>query len=106
MGQQATETKKREVKPLNGVDTPALFATINAVGEQRELAKFQFRASNRWVKGTNSRSRMESYSGAGGDHEQTGDFQYDADHPPVLCGEGKAPTPVEYLLHALATCLT
>jgi uncharacterized OsmC-like protein len=103
---QATETKKREVKPMNGVDTPSLFATINAVKEQRELAKFQFRASNRWVKGTNSRSRMEGYSGAGGEHEQTGDFQYDADHPPVLCGEGKAPTPVEYLLHALATCLT
>jgi uncharacterized OsmC-like protein len=106
MGQQAIETKKREVKPLNGVDTPSLFATINAVKEQRELAKFQFRASNRWVKGTNSRSRIEGYRGAGGDHDQTGDFQYDADHPPVLCGAGVAPTPVEFLLHALAACLT
>ncbi len=28
----------------NGVDTATLFATINAVSEQRELARFQFRA--------------------------------------------------------------
>jgi uncharacterized OsmC-like protein len=49
---------------------------------------------------------MESFSGAGGDHDQPGEFQYDADHPPVLCGEGLGPTPVEFLLHALAACLT
>mgnify|MGYP003573592976 CR=1 FL=1 len=97
---------RREPKPLNGVDTPALFATINAVGESPELAKFRFRATNRWIQGTHSETRMEKYSGAGGDHEQTADFRYDGDHPPVLCGRGNAPTPVEYLLHGLASCLT
>jgi uncharacterized OsmC-like protein len=102
----APKKTKAAARPLNGVDTPSLFATINAVGQQPELAKFQFRASNRWVKGTHSRSRMEPYAGAGGEHEQTGNFEYDADHPPVLCGAGVAPSPVEYLLHALATCLT
>ena len=30
----------------------------------------------------------------------------DADHPVVLTGADNAPTPVEYLLHALAACLT
>lgn len=97
---------RREPKPLNGVDTPALFATISAVGESPELAKFRFRATNRWIQGTHSETRMEKYSGAGGDHEQTADFRYDGDHPPVLCGRGNAPTPVEYLLHGLASCLT
>jgi uncharacterized OsmC-like protein len=97
---------RREPQPLNGVDTPALFATINAVDGQRDLAKFQFRATNRWIKGTHSQTRMESYSGAGGTHEQTADFRMDGDHPPVLCGAGNAPSPVEYLLHGLASCLT
>ena len=33
-------------------------------------------------------------------------FTYDADHPPVLVGADNGPTPVEFLLHALAACLT
>ena len=103
---QSSPKPRREKRPLNGVDVPTLFATINAVGEQPELAKFQFRASNKWVKGTHSRSRIEGFSGAGGEHAQTADFVYDADHPPVLCGAGNAPVPVEFLLHAIAGCIT
>ena len=34
------------------------------------------------------------------------EFVYDADHPKVLVGRDQAPTPVEFLLHALASCLT
>jgi uncharacterized OsmC-like protein len=30
----------------------------------------------------------------------------DSDHPEVLVGKDNAPTPVEYLLHAIAACLT
>ncbi len=92
--------------PMNGVDIAALFGTINVVKDQRDLAKFQFRASNTWLSGTHSRTRIESFSGAGGNHTHTADFTYDGDHPQVLCGTGRAPTPVEFLLHALATCLT
>ena len=104
--QSPQQRPRREKRPLNGVDVPTLFATINAVAEQPELAKFQFRATNEWIKGTHSRSRIEGYRGAGGEHAQTGDFTYDGDHPPVLCGAGNAPTPVEFLLHALAACIT
>lgn len=105
---QETSTKpaRKEKRPMNGVDVPTLFATINAVAEQPELAKFQFRASNEWIRGTHSRSKIEGYSGAGGEHAQTGDFVYDGDHPPVLVGAGNAPTPVEFLLHALSACIT
>ena len=102
---QAVETKT-ERGPRNGVDTPTLFATLNAVKGQPELAKFQFRATNRWVRGTNSRTRIEPFKGAGGVHAHKGDFQYDADHPAVLVGGDAAPTPVEFLLHAIAGCLT
>ncbi len=92
--------------PLNGVNTPVLFATINAVKGTPALAKFQFRASNRWVSGTFSETRVESFSGAGGEHNHVTEFRYAADHPNVLVGEDRAPTPIEFLLHALATCIT
>ena len=44
------KTSKPEPTPRNGVDTKALFATINVVKGQPELAQFTFRASNRWLK--------------------------------------------------------
>ncbi len=96
---------RREPVPLNGVDTPNLFATINAVGQQPELAEFRFRATNRWLSGTHTRTEIGPFSGAGGEHEHAQRFEYDGDHHPVLCGQGNAPAPIEYLLHALASCI-
>jgi uncharacterized OsmC-like protein len=91
----------------NGVNTTALFGTINLVKEQPELAQFQFRASNEWVRGTHSRSTIRGFYGAGQeDASREHDFVYDADHPAVLTGTNQGPTPVEFLLHALAACLT
>lgn len=103
---QSTMTSPRKREPLNGVDTPTLFATIDAVAGQRELAKFRFRATNRWISGTHSRSTIRSFYGAGGNQEHVRDFTIDADHPQVLVGADNAPTPVEILLGALASCLT
>jgi uncharacterized OsmC-like protein len=99
-------TPTRERAPLNGVDTPTLLATINAVGAQPELARFQFRATNTWQRGTHSRSRIEAFSGAGGEQAHATAFEFDADHPQVLVGADQGPTPVEFLLHGLAACLT
>lgn len=90
----------------NGVDIDTVFATINAVAEQRELAEFQFRATNEWVAGAHSRTTISGFSGAGGDHAHAATFEYDADHPQVLVGTDNGPTPVEYLLVAIASCLT
>src|SRR5262245_2876447 len=100
------ETKKKDRGPRNGVDTPTLFATLDAVKAQPAIAQFQFRVSNRWISGANSRSRMEVFTGAGGQHEHKRTYEYDADHPAVLVGSDEAPTPVEFLLHGLATCIT
>lgn len=97
---------KKMPEPRNGVDTPTLLATINAVAGQPELAKFRFRATNTWQQGTHSRTRIDAFSGAGGDHQHQTEFVYGGDHPAVLVGGDNAPTPVEFLLHALASCLT
>ena len=102
-----TTTKPRKAKlPLNGVDTPTLFGTLDVVKGQPELAKFQFRASNRWKSGTLSETTIGTFSGAGGEHAHKTTFTLNADHPGVLVGEDRAPLPIEYLLHALATCIT
>ena len=93
-------------EPRNGVQTPDLLATINVVKESPALAKFRFRATNRWVSGTYSESRVESFSGAGGEHSHVTQFRYGADHPTVLVGLDRGPAPIEFLLHALAACIT
>ncbi len=90
----------------NGVDTVTLFATLDAVKEAPEAAKFQFRARNRWVSGTHSRTTIDDYFGVGEERAHEAATVHDIDHPKVLVGSDKGPTPVEYLLHALAGCLT
>jgi uncharacterized OsmC-like protein len=99
-------TTKPERGPLNGVDVPTLFATVNAVKAQPDLALFTFRASNRWQQGAHSRSRIEAFYGAGTEHRHVRDFEFDADHPEVLVGRDNGPLPVEYLLVAIASCIT
>jgi uncharacterized OsmC-like protein len=90
----------------NGVDTSTLFATLDAVKAAPQAAQFQFRADNEWVTGTHSRGTIHGFFGVGEErtHERT--FHFDADHPAVLVGRDNGPTPVEYVLHALAACLT
>lgn len=91
---------------LNGVDVPTLFATLDAVKAQPEIAAFQFRASNTWLAGTHSRSTVHGYFGAGQEMQHKQPTVIDTDHPEVLVGKDHAPTPAEMLLPALAACLT
>src|SRR5436190_8216698 len=95
-----------DANPRNGVDTDALFATINVVKDERELAQFQFRATNTWIRGTHSRGSIAGFYGAGQEHSHSVAWEYDADHPLVLTGKDNGPTPVEYVLLGLAACLT
>jgi uncharacterized OsmC-like protein len=90
----------------NGVDTATLFATLDAVKQAPEAARFQFRARNQWVSGTHNRTTIAGYFGVGEEraHERT--FVFDADHPAVLVGTDQGPTPAEFVLQALAACLT
>ena len=92
---------------MNGVDVPTLFATINAVGEQPELAKFQFRASNRWVKGTHSRSSHRGLQRCRRRARADGGLRVRRSTTrPSFAAGGSAPSPVEFLLHAIAGCIT
>ena len=90
----------------NGVNVEGLFAALDAVRQAPEAAKFQFRATNEWIRGTNSKSTIHDFFGLGGEQAHLESFQYEADHPEQLIGRDCAPTPVEFLLHALAACIT
>ena len=71
-----------------------------------EAGRFQFRVTNRWVSGTHSRGHVQSFFGVGQEQEREHEFVLDADHPVVLVGHDNGPTPAEYLLAALASCLS
>ena len=91
----------------NGVDTGRMFATLDLIKQQPELAKFQFRATNRWLGGAHNRSSIKDFYAAGGeDTSRREGFQIDAGEPAILLGTDTGANPAEYLLHALAACLT
>jgi len=91
----------------NGVDTGRMFATLDLIKAHPELAKFQFRATNRWLGGAHNRSTIKDFYAAGGEDTSRGEeFEIDAGEPAILLGTDTGPNPAEYLLHALAACLT
>jgi uncharacterized OsmC-like protein len=102
----STTVTSTDRPPRNGVDVPRLFATLDAVKDQNEIATFQFRATNTWVSGTHSRSQFSGFFGAMQEMEHKNVTVLDADHPAVLVGEDNAPTPIEFILHGIAACLT
>jgi uncharacterized OsmC-like protein len=91
---------------LNGVDVDQLVATVNAVQQNPELARFQFRAHNEWITGGQSRTSIQGFYGAGQeDISRRTPFIVEGDEPPVLLGGNNGPNAVEAVLHALASCL-
>jgi uncharacterized OsmC-like protein len=98
---QVMETKR------NGVDTEQLFGTLDAVRSQPELAAFRWRVTNEWLAGAHNRSTIREFYGAcQEDTSREQAFTADAGEPAILCGTDQGPNPAEYLLHALAACLT
>ncbi len=100
-----SQTTSNEI--INGIDVGRIRETVEAVRRTPSLATFQFRAANHWVDGGHNRSTIKSFYGAGQeDTLRTTAFVLDTDKPPVLLGKNQGPTPVEFVLHALAACLT
>ena len=92
---------------VNGVDLDRLSGTIEHVTADPALARFQFRARNHWIDGGYSRTTIKDFYGAGQeDTTRTEPFSVDSDEPPVLLGQNRAPNTVEYVLHALAACVS
>ena len=96
-----------ENRNINGVNVDQLFSTIDAIKENPGLAKFEFRANNRWINGGHNRTNVKDFYGAGReDDSRKQTFVFDNDEPVVLLGEDNGANPVEFVLHALAGCLT
>lgn len=89
----------------NGVNVEALFATLDAVRAQPDIARFQFRSAHRWVSGTHNQGTIHGFYGAGQELQHERETRIDADHPAVLVGADNGPTPAELLLNALGACL-
>lgn len=100
--EQATTTERPG--ETNGVPTAKMFGAIAKFTDNPALAAFRFSASNTWVDGTASTSSIENWYGIGADQKHVQEFQFSCDHPTL--GHGYGPTPQEYVLHALACCIT
>ena len=95
------------VATRNGLDLTALAGTVAALKADPPLARFEFRAANRWIDGGENRSTIQGFYGAGAeDTSRTEPFVFTNGEPPVLLGRNEGANPVEFLLHALAGCVT
>lgn len=93
-------------KIVNGVNVTELFNTIEAIKGKPDIAKFKFRATNKWINGTHCRATVKDFYGALKEDDSRPPIDYDMDEPPVLLGNNEGRNPVEYLLVALSGCLT
>lgn len=102
-----TNTAKQTSKLINGVDVDQLMNVIGEIETDNNYAKFQFRATNQWVDGGLARSRIkEFHAGNAEDNTRNEAFTLDADEPLIAAGHDSAPNAMEYVLHALACCMT
>jgi uncharacterized OsmC-like protein len=96
-----------EATRVNGLDVQAAVDTIAALKADKSLARFQFRARNTWINGGENRSTIRDFYGAGKeDRSRDQAFEFTNGEPPVLLGNNEGANPVEFLLHALAGCVT
>lgn len=94
-------------KTCNGLDLEQMGQTVKALKNNPALAQFQFRARNRWIDGGENRSTIKDFYGAGSeDTSRSEAFVFTNGEPPVLLGHNEGANPVEFLLHALAGCVT
>jgi uncharacterized OsmC-like protein len=99
-------TAQRFSTVVNGVMVDDLFTTIESIKAVPAIAKFKFRICNQWESGSQNISTVEKFYGATQELAHPKPFVLEADEPAILLGSDKAANPVEYLLHALASCLT
>ncbi|MGK7395403.1 MAG: OsmC family protein [Candidatus Cyclobacteriaceae bacterium M3_2C_046] len=94
-------------KSINGFKSEEIIATVKALQEDPELAKFQFRARNKWVTGGYNQSTIKDfYGGSQEDTSRSEPYRFNNGEPPILLGNNEGANPVEFVLHALAGCMT
>ncbi len=99
-------TQTRPAKTVNGVRVDDLFKVVDDVKATPGIASFRFRIRNRWIDCGHNRSTISDFFGAQQDIPHKKTFVLDADEPELLLGKDEGANPVEYLLHALASCVT
>jgi len=99
----STETEKQV---QNGVNVDALLGARDALSKAPEAAKFNWKASCKWMNGTHSQTSIQSFFGLGAQQTHKTEFTFDTDHPEIFASEDKGATPVEMVLAGLAGCLT
>jgi uncharacterized OsmC-like protein len=104
--QKETASGIQSEKVVNGVDVEKLYETMGAIRQNPSIAKFNFRAQNRWISGGHNTTTINEFDGALQTHKRNQPFVFEKDEPPVLLGTDQGANPVEYLLTALAGCLT
>jgi len=103
----SSNTKSQVQDLTNGVDVGQLMNVIGSIEADTGFAKFQWRVKNRWIDGALNRSEVKGFfAGNEEDISRNVPFTLEADEPPIASGENRAPNAMEYLLHALAACLT
>ena len=91
----------------NGLNLEQMVQTIDAIKSTPSLGEFEFRASNQWISGGENRSSIKGFYGAGSEDESRSEpFTFTNGEPPILLGNNEGANPVEFLLHALAGCVT
>jgi uncharacterized OsmC-like protein len=100
------EAKEEKAPIINGINIKQLFGTIDSIKENPDIAKFKFRANNKWIDGTHCRGTVKDFYGALQEDNSRPAVDYDMDEPPVLLGNNDGRNPVEYLLIALSGCIT
>lgn len=100
------QTTKTQTRIVNGVNVSQLFDTIDHIKEHNEIAKFNFRAHNKWIGGTTNRTTVNEFYGACKTHTRSKPHVFVKDEPQILLGNDIGANPVEYLLAGLAGCIT
>jgi len=96
-----------DTKIFNGLNTVQMTETVAAIKNQPQIGAFQFRAKNKWIDGGLNRSEIQGFYGAGQeDTSRAKPFVYTNSEPPLLLGGNEAANAGEFLLHALAGCIT
>lgn len=94
-------------RTINGFKTKDILDTVKAIKDEPAIAKFKFRAKNRWVNGGHNQSTIQGfYGGCAEDTSRTVPFVFDNGEPPILLGNNEGANPVEFVLHGLAGCMT
>ena len=93
-------------KIVNGVNVSGLFDAIDTIKKRPEMGKYNFRATNKWINGTENHTTVNSFYGACQTFSRKKSHVFVKDEPESLLGTDKGANPVEYLLAGLAGCVT